>query len=56
MDQRLNTYLEVEEYCEQTEEHSHGCETKYQQGFPPSPLDHQALRKEKRCRDVIVLY
>lgn len=46
MDQTLNAYLEVEEYCEQTEEHSHGGETKYQQGFPPDPLYHQALRTE----------
>lgn len=41
----LDAYLEVEEYCEQTEEHSHGSEAKYQQGFPPDPLYHQALRK-----------
>lgn len=47
MDQNQNAYLEVEEYCEQTEEHSHGGETKYQQGFPPNPLYHQALRKEE---------
>lgn len=47
MDQTLNAYLQVEEYCEQTEEHSHGGETKYQQGFPPDPLYHQALRKEE---------
>lgn len=47
MDQTLYAYLEVEEYCEQTEEHSHGGETKYQQGFPPDPLYHQALGKEE---------
>lgn len=47
MDPTLNAYLEVEEYCEQTEEDSHGGETKYQQGFPPNPLYHQALRKEE---------
>lgn len=45
MHQTLDAYLEVEEHCEQTEEHSHGGKTKYQQGFPPDPLYHQALRK-----------
>lgn len=33
-------YLEIEEYCEQAEEHSHGRETKYEEGFPSNSFNH----------------
>lgn len=33
-------YLEIEEHCEQAEEHGHGRETKYEEGFPPDSFYH----------------
>lgn len=50
----LNSYLEVEEYSEQAEEHSHGGEAKYQEGLPPNPLYHQALRREKMSKSTVL--
>lgn len=42
------SHLEIEEHCEQAEEHRHGGETEYEEGFPPDSLNHQTLETQNK--------